>query len=59
MLEVDYHHARNSPEINNFTCLLFRLMFKSDPQNLARMARGFPEEVAFFRQKQKEELNEK
>ena len=56
--EIDYHHARHTPKINNFTCLLFRLMFKSDPQNMARFALGFPDEVEFFRRKMVKEMKE-
>ena len=56
--EIDYHHARHTPATNNFTCLLFRLMLKSDPENMSRFARGFPDEVKFFLKKQVQEWKE-
>lgn len=43
-LHVDLKNAVENPETNNFKCLLFRLMLKADPANLAKLTGSYPVE---------------
>lgn len=42
MLYIDLMNAVERPEIDNFTCLLFRLMLKADSENLRKLGCSFP-----------------
>jgi hypothetical protein len=51
-LAIDLKNAVGRGPQDNFTVLLFRLMLKSDSENTAKLARGFPVEakmIALFR----------
>ena len=45
MLSIDMKNAVDGSKADNFTCLLFRLMFKADLHNLGNLAKGFPVEA--------------
>jgi hypothetical protein len=47
-LEIDFSNSRSDPRVNNFGCMLFRLIFKADSNNLARLKKCFPLEVTAF-----------
>jgi hypothetical protein len=44
-LMIDLKNAVENAKFDNFTVLLFRLMLKSDSENMAKLSRGFPVEV--------------
>jgi len=45
MLWIDLKNAIEDPDTNNFTCLLLRLMLKSDTTNMAKLGSAYPEEA--------------
>ena len=45
MLSIDMKNAVNGEKADNFTCLLFRLMFKADSNNFGKLSKGFPVEA--------------
>lgn len=42
-------HAVKEDPATNFTAMLFLMMQRADPSNLAALARGFPHEYEVFR----------
>lgn len=44
-LIIDLRNAINSPETNNFTVMLMRLMLKADRSNFAKLASAYPQEA--------------
>ena len=44
-LEIDLNNAVNYPEVDNFTCSLFRLIMKADGDNRKLLAKAYPVEV--------------
>ena len=44
-LAIDLKNAVDRGPQDNFTVLLFRLLLKSDSENMEKLARGFPIEV--------------
>ena len=48
-LSIDLSNALNDASIDNFTCLLFRLMLKADQGMLDKLAKGFPVEAECVR----------
>jgi hypothetical protein len=45
MLSIDLKNAIESPELNNFSCLLFRLILKADSRNKDKLFCSYPVEV--------------
>jgi len=45
MRSIDLKNAVEDPRMDNFTCLLFRLILKADGPNREKLALGYPVEV--------------
>lgn len=54
MLSIDLKNAIGDRTIDNFTCLLFRLILKADSENRAQLAKGYPVQVEMANIFQKE-----
>lgn len=49
MLQIDLYNAIEDPRIDNFTCLLFRLMLKADLVNRYKLGKEYPLEVEMIK----------
>jgi hypothetical protein len=54
MLRIDLRNAIEDKRVDNFTCLLFRLILKADSENRAQLAKGYPVQVEMANIFQKE-----